>query len=204
MMIFTALALMTTQPPAPSFGQRMAAARAARRATAAVPGSDPAPAARPRRAPRAPDPERAALMAPINAMLHALETNDGAAILANTLSGGGATVALEGENGQRRVRHLGWPEFVRGLPNDGNRYTERLTSPQVKIDGDIAFVWARYTVRRGRAIQHCGTDLFDLVRDAGQWKVVNVTWSQRTTGCVAARAAAPRPRRGAAAPAPAQ
>lgn len=165
----------------------MAAPAAAR----AQPAS-PAPAARPapHRPPRAPDPQRAAVMAPINAMLAALTAGDGAAILANTHSAGGATVALEGDNGQRRIRHLTWAEFAGGLrPEGGARITERLYAPQVKVDGDIAMVWARYVVRRGRTVMHCGIDHFDLVRDNGQWKVLNVTWTQRTTGCAPARPA---------------
>lgn len=127
--------------------------------------------------------EAAQVLAPVNALLGALETNDGATVLAVTRAEGGATAAFEGPNGRRGVRHLSWAEFAANLKPDGNRYSEHLSDPTVEIDGDIAYVWARYTVRKNGAIEHCGYDLFDVVRDKGQWKVLNVTWSQRTTGC---------------------
>jgi hypothetical protein len=32
---------------------------------------------------------------------------------------------------------------------------------------------------------NCGFDHFDLVREAGAWKVMNLTFSSRLTGCPA-------------------
>src|SRR3546814_4268831 len=61
---------------------------------------------------------------------------------------------------------------------------ERFTGPPaVEIDGDIAMVWAPYTFLLDGKPHHCGIDHFDLIREGIQWKVLNVTWSQRTTGC---------------------
>src|SRR3546814_6159289 len=60
---------------------------------------------------------------------------------------------------------------------------ERFTGPPaVEIDGDIAMVWAPYTFLLDGKPHHCGIDHFDLIREGIQWKVLNVTWSQRTTG----------------------
>jgi len=132
-----------------------------------------------------PGDEEAQVMAPIQTMLGALQTSDAAAVLHVTRPDGGATVALEGSNGRRGIRHLTWADFAAGLKPDGNRYEERLGTPAIEIDGDIAMVWAPYTVLKNGSAEHCGVDHFDLVREQGAWKVLNVTWSQRTTGCAA-------------------
>ncbi|MBN8806879.1 MAG: hypothetical protein J0I47_01370 [Sphingomonas sp.] len=130
-----------------------------------------------------PTSEEGQVMAPVTAILKALETNNGGAVLAATRPEGVVAVALEAPDGRRGVRHLSWSDFASRLKPDGNRYEERLFDPAIEIDGDVAFVWARYTVMKNGAPEHCGYDLFDLVREGGAWKVLNVTWSQRTTGC---------------------
>ena len=46
-------------------------------------------------------------------------------------------------------------------------------------------VWSPYVFTIDGKVHHCGVDHFDLVREAGAWKVLSVTWSQRTAGCTA-------------------
>ena len=128
-------------------------------------------------------PDVANVMTPITALLTALERNDAAAVLAVTRPEGGATAAMERPDGARRVRRLSWAEFAAGLKPGPDRYQERLSDPAIEVDGDIAMVWAPYMLLRNGAVDHCGYDHFDLVREGGQWRVLNVTWSQRTTGC---------------------
>ena len=130
-----------------------------------------------------PGTDEAQVMAPIQAMLAAIEASDGAAILRVTRPEGGATAAWEGSGGKRGVERLSWAAFAAGMKPGAVRYRETLGTPAIEVDGDIAMVWAPYTVLKNGAVDHCGYDHFDLVREAGTWKVLNVTWSQRTTGC---------------------
>jgi len=55
----------------------------------------------------------------------------------------------------------------------------------LEIDGDIAMVWAPFVVRVGGKVSNCGIDHFDLIRENGAWKVMNISFSSRTTGCPA-------------------
>jgi hypothetical protein len=126
-----------------------------------------------------------AVLTTVNRLLAALETSDRAAILAVTQPEGGATAALERPDGARRVRRLSWAEFAAQFTPGPDRFSEAIADPAIEIDGDIAMVWAPYAARKNGAVTHCGYDHFDLVRDAGQWRILNVTWSQRTTGCAA-------------------
>ncbi|WP_420136360.1 nuclear transport factor 2 family protein [Sphingomonas sp.] len=125
----------------------------------------------------------AAVMAPINALLAGLEKRDGAAILAQVMPAGGATSATEMPDGTRTIRHMSWQEFAGGISGRSEEIRETLNDPAVEVDGDIAMVWSRYTFTLGGKVHHCGVDHFDLVRDGGAWKILNITWSSRTTGC---------------------
>ena len=126
-----------------------------------------------------------AVLAAVQRLLGTIETNDRETLLAVTRPDGGATVAMERPDGARRVRHLSWAEFAQLLVPGPGRHRETISDPAVEVDGDIAMVWAPYLVTRNGAPDHCGYDHFDLVREGGEWKVLNVTWSQRATGCTA-------------------
>jgi len=125
----------------------------------------------------------AAVMAPINAMFAGLEARDGAKVLAPTRPEGGATRVVENADGTRTVRHENWAEFAAGIKAGPEHYREKLVDPAVEIDGDIAMVWSRFVFTIDDKVHHCGVDHFDLIREKGAWKVLNVTWSSRTTGC---------------------
>lgn len=132
-----------------------------------------------------PESEEGQVMAPVNAILRAIGDNDGAAILAASRPEGGLTAASD-MGGKRVVKRITWAEFAAGMkPGGADRYEERVFDPAIEVDGDVGYVWARFTVLKNGTPHHCGYDLFDVVRENGSWKVLNVTWSQRTTGCAA-------------------
>ncbi len=129
------------------------------------------------------DAEATAVLAPINALFASLAARDGGAIAASVLPDGRATGVAVKPDGSQTVRSLSWAEFAANLKPGPERYEERITDPAIEIDGDIAMVWAPYTFRIDGKVHHCGVDHFDLVRQGGAWKILNVTWSSRTTGC---------------------
>ena len=130
-----------------------------------------------------PSTEEGQVLAPVNAVLRAIGTNDGPAVLANSRPEGGLTAAIDGAGGTHTVRRLSWAEFAASLKLGPDRYAETIYDPAIERDGDVAYVWARFVVTKNGAVDHCGYDLFDVVRENGRWKVLNVTWSQRTSGC---------------------
>lgn len=127
--------------------------------------------------------DEAAVMAPIDAMFAGLTARDGQAILAQVRSDGAATAAVERPDGTRSVSRRSWAEFAAGLRPGPERFEERMHDPLVRIDGDVAMVWGRYDFLVDGRMHHCGVNHFDLVRENGAWKVLNVTWSHRTEGC---------------------
>ena len=130
-----------------------------------------------------PGTEEGQVMVPVNALFAALAARDGTAALATMRADATTTVAAERPDGTKLIRHMTAAEFAAGLKPGPERFQEVLTDPAIELDGDIAYVWGRYDFYVDGKIAHCGYDHFDLVRADGHWKIQNITWSQRTTGC---------------------
>ena len=137
-------------------------------------------------------PEGQAVLAPVNAVFAALAANDGSLIRPHVDTGGKITAVIMNADGSSGVGGPSWDRFIAGLQPGPPRLEEIMVDPVIAIDGDIAMVWGEYVFRIDGAISHCGVDHFDLVRRDGAWKIVNLTWTQRQTGCeeIAARIAA--------------
>lgn len=137
-------------------------------------------------------PEGQAVLVPVNATFAALAANDGALIRPHVDTSGKITAVVMNANGTSRIGGSSWERFIGGLQPGPQRLEEIMVDPVIAIDGDIAMVWGEYIFRIDGEISHCGVDHFDLVRRDGAWKIVNLTWTQRQTGCeeIAARIAA--------------
>ncbi|RYD48699.1 MAG: hypothetical protein EOP60_15195 [Sphingomonadales bacterium] len=123
------------------------------------------------------DTEEAAVLAPITAIFAALEAGDKEALLRHVYPDGRVTAVGDG-----KVRQHSFTQFAERV-SPQNAFKERIWNPAIDIDGDIAMVWAPYDVRVAGTLSNCGIDHFDLVRENGAWKVMNITFSSRTTGC---------------------
>lgn len=126
--------------------------------------------------------EEAQLLEPIRAMFAAFKAGDGAELLRNVYRDGRVTAVGTLPSGANGVRSESFAAYAaRMSPTTG--FLERISSPAMKIDGDVAMVWAAFTIKRGEKIVSCGYDHFDLVREQGVWKVMNLTFSSRVSGC---------------------
>lgn len=125
-----------------------------------------------------------AVLAPIHALFAAFEAGDAAAMLRQVYPEGRVTAAGLRGDGSSNLRQQSWTEFAGRITPD-RAFQERISDPVISIDDDIAVVWAPFVVRVGGTVSNCGVDHFDLVRENGAWKVMNLTFSSRTTGCPA-------------------
>lgn len=85
-----------------------------------------------------------------------------------------------------------WIRGVGGAP-DTLLLDERIGSPKVRVDGNLATVWVPYEFWFGPVFSHCGADLFSLARTADGWKIVLVADSRRRLDCTAAPAGSVSP-----------
>ena len=122
------------------------------------------------------------MLAPIAGLFAAFEAGDAAAMLRHVYPDGRVTASGTRGDGAPNLRQQAWTEFA-GRVRPDRAFTERISDPVIDIDGDIAMVWAPFVVSVGGKVSNCGVDHFDLVRENGTWKVMNLTFSSRTTGC---------------------
>jgi hypothetical protein len=126
--------------------------------------------------------ETAAVLVPVNALFAAFEAGDAAAMLRQVYADGRVTASGLRADRAANLRQLSWTQFAERIRPE-SAFQERISDPTIAIDGDIAMVWASFVVRVAGRVSNCGVDHFDLVRENGAWKVMNLTFSSRTTGC---------------------
>jgi hypothetical protein len=78
----------------------------------------------------------------------------------------------------------GWITSV-GRANPANELRERTWDHRIHVDGSIAQAWMQYDLHVGDRFSHCGVDAFDLMKVGGEWKIISVMDTRRTTGCSA-------------------
>lgn len=128
-------------------------------------------------------PEGAAVMAPVEALFAALSARDPSGLEDRIDRSGRIAAVIERPDGSRAHVSVDWDGFLGSLRPAPQAYEEVMPAPLVAIDGDIAMVWGRYVFRIDGAISHCGVNHLDLARRDDVWRIVNITWTQRTTGC---------------------
>ena len=114
--------------------------------------------------------EEKAVLAPVSEMFDAMAKRDAAAIKKPLLAGGSMVLMREGKPTQMTFE--AFAELV-GKPGKA-RIEERIHDPLVRIDNDLAVVWAPFEFLVDGKVDHCGTDLFNLVRADGKWLIASV------------------------------
>lgn len=62
-------------------------------------------------------------------------------------------------------------DFPEKMPGGTERLDERFYNPLVRVDDDIAMVWAEYDLRVGGEVHHWGTNILIFLKQDGQWRV---------------------------------
>jgi len=114
--------------------------------------------------------EAQAVMVPITAMFDGMAKRDAAAIKKPLLPGGSMVLMRDGKPTQ--MTFDAFADLV-GKPGK-TQIEERIHDPLVRIDNDLAVVWAPFEFLVDGKVDHCGTDLFNLVRADGKWLIASV------------------------------
>jgi hypothetical protein len=115
-------------------------------------------------------PEEQAVLASVQAMFDGMAKRDAAAIKAPTLPGGVMVLMRDGKPTQ-----MTFDAFAERVGKPGKtQIEERIHDPLVRIDNDLAVVWAPFEFLVDGKVDHCGTDLFNMVRADGKWMIASV------------------------------
>jgi len=111
-----------------------------------------------------------AVLAPVQALFAGMAHRDAAAIRAPLLPGGSLTLMRDGKPVQ-----MSFDDFAARVSKPApQRIEERIHHPLVRIDHDLAVVWAPFEFLSDSKVDHCGTDLFSLVRVNGEWRIAAI------------------------------
>jgi hypothetical protein len=114
--------------------------------------------------------EEQAVLAPVNAMFDGMAKRDAAAIKEPLLPGGTMVLMRDGKPAQ-----MTFEAFADRVGRPGTSHIEeRIHDPLVRIDNDLAMVWAPFEFLVDGRVDHCGTDLFNLVRQDGKWLIASI------------------------------
>jgi hypothetical protein len=115
-------------------------------------------------------PEEQAVLAPVQALFDGMSKRDAAAIKEPTLPGGTMVLMRDGKPTQ-----MTFEDFATRVGKPGTtKIEERIHDPLIRIDNDLAVVWAPFEFLVDGKVDHCGTDLFNLVRKDGKWLIASV------------------------------
>lgn len=117
-----------------------------------------------------------AVLVPVQAMFDGMAHRDAAAVKAPWLPGGVLVLVQEGNLSQITVEN-----FANRVATSGTTHIEeRIHDPKVRIDHDLAVVWAPFNFYINGKLDHCGRDLFNLNQKNGKWQIVALAATTRT------------------------
>jgi hypothetical protein len=114
--------------------------------------------------------EKQAVLAPVTALFNGMSQRNAEAIKKPLLTGGSLVLMRDGKPAQ-----MSFEEFAKRVAEPGTTHIEeRIHDPLVRIDHDLAVVWAPFEFLEDGKVVHCGTDLFSLVRTDGKWLIASI------------------------------
>ena len=120
--------------------------------------------------------DKEAVLATVRACMDAIANRDKEAMRATFVADGTAVHSRDSGISMRRLGDL--PD---SMPGGTAVMEERLHDIELRIDHDVAVVWAPYTFYYDGVVHHVGTNILSLMRQPnGQWLICGVTDNGRT------------------------
>jgi len=127
--------------------------------------------------------EREAVMAPIRQLFDGMRRHDSAAVH-QAFAPEGRLVMLDTRTGAPAIRVILPGQFAAAVGRaQGDPWNEPIYDPEIRIDGSLAMVWARYDFLLGDKWSHCGIDAFMLSKLADGWRITQLADTRQQEGC---------------------
>jgi hypothetical protein len=128
--------------------------------------------------------EREAVLAVVQQVFDAMRTRD-TSLLTRAFDSTARLVGVNGRATPPAVSLTSPAAFGAAITRAkaGDVWNERIYDPEVRIDKNVAQVWAYYTFHLNSTFSHCGVDAFMLVKVGTAWKITQLADSRRTDGC---------------------
>ena len=125
--------------------------------------------------------DQAAVVQVVEDLFDAMRRQDGDAIRVLHMP---EVALIRVTNNSKPYVQLASPDgFINSIVNAPAEPRERMWNVEVRIDGDLATLWAHYDLHLGDEFSHCGVDAFQLVRNDSGWKIVSIAFTMHREGC---------------------
>ena len=120
--------------------------------------------------------EEKTVLASFQAMLDGLGNRDKAAMAAQLLPGGSATLMRNG-----KPVLMTFEALTDRLSQPGKEtHEERIHDPLIRVDRNVAIIWAPFEFLLDGKVDHCGMDIVTLVRVDERWLIAPIGDNNRT------------------------
>lgn len=128
--------------------------------------------------------ERDAIKQTVNTMFDAMRKSDSTMLRSTFAKGIVFQTVANKKDGSVILETDNPDEFIKavGTPHNGV-WDERISITDIKIDGDLASVWAPYKFYLDDKFSHCGVDVFQLMKTNSGWKIIYVADTRRKDNC---------------------
>jgi hypothetical protein len=130
-----------------------------------------------------PDPDRAAVMATVDAFFAAINSNDAKALNQLYLPETPIISRRKQADGSWILRTRRSGEDSANAARETRKLTELYWDPRLNIHQGIATFWAPYSFDIDGKRSHCGVDLITLIKTEGTWKISFVSYTVEPDGC---------------------
>jgi hypothetical protein len=129
--------------------------------------------------------EEAGVKHTVNQFFEGMRTSDSTLIKTSLAPTAVFQTVIQQKDGTTAVETEEIQKFVTAVTQPHPQvYDERITFDQVKIDANLAMVWAPYKFYVGETFSHCGVDAFQLVKLNGTWKIQYIIDTRRKDACL--------------------
>jgi len=129
-------------------------------------------------------PEEQAVLATVQRLFDAMRAKDSAAFREVFDPNAKLFGMRARQGGEQVVQAVSWDRFATFMASDQRGpWIERAWSPEVRVRGTLATVWAEYDFHFGQTPSHCGVDAVQLLKTPSGWKIVSIADTYEPTGC---------------------
>ena len=122
------------------------------------------------------------VLAVVTRMFEGMRTAD-SAMVRSTMATGIRFASVNARSTPAAIEFESVDGWVRGIAGSNRRWDEQVYDVQVRVDDNMAQVWAPYTFYLDRTLSHCGIDAFELLKDATGWKITQLADTRRRENC---------------------
>jgi len=117
-----------------------------------------------------------AVRASFETLLEGMAKRDRAKILERLLPGGLLTFMRDG-----KPKQITFEAFADKLAAPApEKIEERIQDPLIRVDDDVAILWARFEFLIDGKVHHCGRDIATFARVEGRWMITSIADNGRS------------------------